>query len=145
MANNVSVNRADLCRLIDYLYDDEQRSLDEIGGDCPGHILHVLNRLRRQMRPKPIVVVEVVSAGELNIVKGTTQRSLIEQAGELLDAACSHEILGTVLFKAKGGMYYTMTTECIIDQASASFIKDTIADKTSQQDSTLGEAHQGSG
>jgi len=129
MANNVSVNSTDLRKVIDYLYDDEKRSLDEMGGDCPGHILHVLDRLRKQMRSKPIVVAEVISAGELDIVKGTTQQSLIEQAGELLDAACSHEILGTVLFKAKDGTYYTMTTECIIDPASASFIKNTIADR----------------
>jgi hypothetical protein len=78
---------------------------------------------------KKLVVKKVISTGELDIKPGTTSDDLIEQAGDALDGCESHEILGTVLFQATDGRYYTMTVEAVIGVASKSFVKQTFEDE----------------
>jgi hypothetical protein len=55
--------------------------------------------------------------------------ALIQEAGDLLDSACSHEIIGGgILFKGKDGKYYTATVEVVIGKASKGFVKDALAE-----------------
>jgi len=71
---------------------------------------------------KPIKVAKWISCGELE-ERTRTQADILSQCGRLLDAACSHEIVGTVLFKATDGRYYTVTVEATIGEANPNFVK----------------------
>jgi len=122
----VSVDLADLKKLIDYSYEDEERHFEEEGDYSPGHIFHVLKRLNEavnaaQKAKKPIVVKRVIRSGELNIRPGTKQAELLEQAGANLDGSCSGEILGDVCFQAEDGKYYRMMVEALIEEVDKDY------------------------
>lgn len=77
--------------------------------------------MAKKTNVKPLVVKRVISSGELNIVPGTKQEELVEQAGANLDGCESHEILGDVCFQATNGKFYRMTVEAIIDEVDKSY------------------------
>jgi hypothetical protein len=77
-----------------------------------------------------IRVKEWINCGELDDT-AKTQSQILENCANLLDAVCSPEILGPVLFKATNGKYYTITIEAVLGEASKSFIKETLAEKAS--------------
>jgi hypothetical protein len=51
-----------------------------------------------------------------------TTDDLLEAAGDLLDRASSHEILGEILFEAKDGVIYVMTVEAVIGVANSEYV-----------------------
>jgi hypothetical protein len=57
-----------------------------------------------------------------------TTDDLLEAAGDLLDRASSHEILGEILFEAKDGVIYAMTVEAVIGVANLEYVKDVEAE-----------------
>jgi hypothetical protein len=71
---------------------------------------------------KGLNVKEWISLGELS-EPCKTNGDILDQAADLLDGACSHDILGQVLFKATNGKYYTVTVEAIIGEADKDFVK----------------------
>ena len=125
MAKTVTVNLADLKKLIDYSYEDEERNLEEMDGPCPGHIFHVLKRLDKaaeqaQKSGKPLVVAKVISPGELDIKPGTKQADIIKEAGYALDRCETGEIMGDVCFKATNGKFYSVFVEALIEEVDKS-------------------------
>ena len=77
--------------------------------------------------PKPLKVKKWILTGELDdTIK--TQAQILDRAGSLLDKACSHEILGEVLFQATNGKYYVVTVEAVIGRANPAYLKDSLAD-----------------
>ena len=53
----------------------------------------------------------VVNAGEFDAVGIRTAGDVLDQAGRMLDKACSHDICGPSLFLASDGQYYTVVVE----------------------------------
>lgn len=53
---------------------------------------------------------------------------IMETAGQLLDDACTYEILGQNLFEGKDGKFYTVTVEAVIAEASPEFVKSILLD-----------------
>ncbi len=47
-------------------------------------------------------------------------------AGRLLDHACSHDIVGEVLFRGEDGKYYVGTVEFVIAEANPEYVKDVL-------------------
>jgi hypothetical protein len=76
---------------------------------------------QRQLRVK-----KWITNGEVN-PKAKTQDEILESCGNLLDASCSHDILGEVMFKATNGKHYVVTVEAVIAEANPEYVKDCIA------------------
>ncbi|MBW3601008.1 MAG: hypothetical protein KY475_27545 [Planctomycetes bacterium] len=70
--------------------------------------------------------------GEIDIQEVETTDDLLEQAGELLDSASSHEILGgDVLFEGEDGTIFVVTVEAVIDVADPDYVNDVESDQAS--------------
>jgi hypothetical protein len=72
---------------------------------------------------KELKVKKWILSGELDD-RMKTQSQIIVQCGNLLDKACSGEILGEVLFQATDGKYYVVCVEAMITKANPSYVKD---------------------
>jgi hypothetical protein len=72
--------------------------------------------------PQPIK--RFIRRGELptESLPATTD-DLLEAAGDLLDRASSHEILGEILFECQDGVIYVMTVEAVIGAANPECVK----------------------
>jgi len=77
----------------------------------------------RDVLVSDLVVVEVVQSGEIKLDPGMTLDEVMEQCGANLDAACSWDIQGQILFKGSDGEWYTITTESTIARATDEFVK----------------------
>lgn len=62
---------------------------------------------------------------------------ILDDCGRLLDSACTHEILGEVLFLATNGKYYTITVEAVIGEASASWRNEILKEDKEQKDNDI--------
>jgi hypothetical protein len=80
------------------------------------------------MKQNQLKVKKWLCTGEL---KGSprTQRTILEQCGNLLDHACSYEILGLVMFQATDGKYYSVNVEAIIEEASPDLVKQVLEEE----------------
>lgn len=74
---------------------------------------------------KKLRVKKWIYSGELN-PRVKDKDGILEQCGNLLDSACSHEILGEVLFQATDNKYYVVTVEAVIGRANPEYVKDYI-------------------
>jgi len=74
----------------------------------------------------PVKIVEWIRDGndELSATSIQTIQDLYEFAGVELDNACSHDILGEVIFRADDGETYVMTIEAIVDKINPEYLKD---------------------
>jgi len=61
-----------------------------------------------------MTIAEIIHDGELN--------------GDNLDAACSWDIQGQVVFKGSDGVWYTITTESTIGECTNEFITDVLSE-----------------
>lgn len=68
-----------------------------------------------------------VQDGEIGSV-GTIDE-VLEEAGRCLDAACSWDICGQVLFQAEDGKFYVGTVELVIAEANLDFLEDALAEE----------------
>jgi hypothetical protein len=75
---------------------------------------------------KKLRVKKWVSVGELNESR-KDQDEILGDCGRLLDKAYSHEILGTVLFQATDGKYYTITVEAVLGKANPEWVKEVMS------------------
>jgi len=66
--------------------------------------------------------------GELNAVN-MDQDSILENCGALLDNACSHEILGDVVFEGTDGKFYVVTVEALISEGNPEYIKSVLEEE----------------
>lgn len=92
------------------------------------------NRLKRLLRTGqpvfPIRVRRMLKTGEMSIEgEAAHTNELLEEAGRLLDAASSHEILGEVIFLGADGAYYTISTEALITRVTPAYAKEAIGDE----------------
>ena len=78
-----------------------------------------------------VKVKRFISKGELDGREKDTD-GILETCGDLLDGACSSEILGTVLFEGEDGKFYTVTLEAEIGEADPEFVKETLAEQGGQ-------------
>jgi hypothetical protein len=74
-----------------------------------------------------IKVKRWLKAGELDPTI-FEQDDILENCGNLLDASCSHEILGDVMFEGTDGKFYTITVEAVISEANPDFVKEALED-----------------
>jgi len=72
-------------------------------------------------------ITKWIRTGELND-SITTKEELLESCGDLLDASCSSEILGEVVFEADDGKTYVVTVEAVISEANPEYLEDLTAD-----------------
>jgi hypothetical protein len=77
---------------------------------------------------KPIRVKKWIRTGELNS-RNRTQASILDNCGRLLDDACSHEILGEVVFLGTDGKYYVICVEAVIGVANPEYVKDLLSEE----------------
>ena len=68
-------------------------------------------------------IKQFLLSGELDI-GCKTLNELLENAGRLLDASYSHEILGEVLVQLTDGTFRIMTVEALISTPTKSYLKD---------------------
>ena len=52
--------------------------------------------------------------------------TLLSVASQNLDAACSWDIMGPILFKGKDGEYYVGTVDFVISKAAPEYVKATL-------------------
>lgn len=64
----------------------------------------------------------------------TTQDEIIASCGNLLDHACSHDILGEVLFEATDGKVYVVTVEAVIAEANPTYVRDVLKEIEEEED-----------
>jgi hypothetical protein len=76
--------------------------------------------------PPELKPVEWIESGELNTKEIENQDDILGQCGRLLDGACSHDIIGPVLFKADDGKHYCVTVEAVIGEASEEWVKEAL-------------------
>lgn len=90
-----------------------------------------LKRLLRRGQPVfPIRVRRILKTGEMSSAgEAAHTNELLEEAGNLLDAASSHEILGEVIFLGADGAYYTISTEALISRVTSAYAKEAIGDE----------------
>lgn len=79
-------------------------------------------------------IIGYARSGELSQDNGT-QKKLLEQAGECLDHACSHEIIGDVVFLAEDG-WKVASTEVVISHAAPSYLKDLLQELLDEGEET---------
>lgn len=75
-----------------------------------------------------MTVAEIVQDGEVPLAEGMGVDEILVLCGNNLDAACSWDIQGQILFKGSDGEWYTITTESIIGIANPEFVKETLAE-----------------
>jgi len=80
-------------------------------------------------------VEEFIEEGELH--EPCSYDDMMQQAGRLLDKSCSHEICGTVLFKATDGKYYAGTVEFVVSEANPDYVKDALAEQKAYAEERL--------
>lgn len=72
----------------------------------------------------PVRVRQVLKTGELELADtDTTTAHLLRAAGNCLDHACSHDIIGEVVFQGRDGQYYVMTVEATIGEINPEYLK----------------------
>jgi hypothetical protein len=77
--------------------------------------------------PKQVQKIERwVQSGEIGEV--ATIDEAIERAAGCLDAACSWDICGPVLFQAEDGNWYVITVEAVTAKAHSQYVKETLAE-----------------
>ncbi len=54
---------------------------------------------------------------------------LLEAAGRLLDKACSHDIVGEVLFEGEDGKFYVGCVEFCIDEANPDYVREALEEE----------------
>ena len=68
-------------------------------------------------------IKRMISSGELDDPKGIINtKTLLEQAGRLLDKSCAEQIIGSVVFEDEEGKFHQVTVEAVISEVN---IKDT--------------------
>lgn len=65
--------------------------------------------------------------GNSGLAYCNTEEALLESAGNLLDKAYSHDIVGEVLFEGEDGKMYVGTVEFVIAEANPEYVKDVLA------------------
>jgi len=58
-----------------------------------------------------------------------TTALLLEAAGRRLDKACSHDIMGEILFEAEDGKTYVGCVEFMITEANPEYVKDVLVEE----------------
>lgn len=89
------------------------------------------DELRDQLTKQPganVTVAEIVQDGEIALKEGMTVDQIIEACCGNLNAACSWDIQGQILFKGSDGKWYTITTESIIGEANPEFVEEILAE-----------------
>lgn len=71
-----------------------------------------------------------VESGEIGEVK--TIDEILEKAGRCLDAACSHDICGPILFQAEDDKWYVLTVEGVIGEAAPEYVSDCLEENECQ-------------
>lgn len=64
--------------------------------------------------------------GEIDPNCATEEDEIIACCGHLLDRACSHDILGELMFEADNGKIYVVTVEAMIAEANPEYAKDVL-------------------
>jgi hypothetical protein len=85
------------------------------------------NRLAFGAR-RPLKVRRFLKAGLFDAASVKTVRDLYEQAGALLDGACSWDICGECLFEGEDGRHYVGTVEFVVGPASPWYVKEALAE-----------------
>lgn len=89
------------------------------------------DKLRDALTGQPaedMTVAEIVEDGEVALEEGMSVDKILELCGENLDACCSWDIQGQILFKGSDGKWYTITTESTIDLAAPEFVSEVLAE-----------------
>lgn len=76
---------------------------------------------------KTLKIAQFIETGEFNPEENENLTQLIGNAGDLLDAAYSHEICGSVLFKGADGKFYVGTVEFVVAPANPKYVTETLA------------------
>jgi len=71
-------------------------------------------------------IKKMICDGEIDPV--STTEELLEQAARRLDKACSHDILGEVIFEGEDGKFYTCTVEAVIGEVNPEYLAEVLED-----------------
>lgn len=123
----------------EYSQDDVSDVLDDgyakFGGGCVMFIdtdgVTSDEAIRDQLMKQPagdVTITEVVQDGELTLTEGMTVDKIINACGANLNAACSWDIQGQILFKGSTGKWYTVTTESVVAEANQEWVKEVLAE-----------------
>jgi hypothetical protein len=85
------------------------------------------NRLAFGAR-RPLKVRRLLKAGLFDAASVETVRDLYEQAGAMLDGACSWDICGECLFEGEDGRHYVGTVEFVVGPANPSYVREARAE-----------------
>lgn len=97
-------------------------------------MLEIRRRLRRIIEsaatPTPNGIKRMIREGELH--DPCSIQELLEQCGRKLDKACSHEILGEVLFEDNDGDIYVVTVEALVGRANPDYAREVLAEEAEE-------------
>src|SRR5438105_2317422 len=89
-----------------------------------------LKRLTRVGRPRfPVRVERMLKTGEMDLEpahEAAHTNELLDQAGNLLDAACAHDILGEVIFLGADGNHYLISVAAVISRVTPAYVKEAL-------------------
>jgi hypothetical protein len=74
-------------------------------------------------------LVDVIESGNFDDDDLGDVASVLNAAGRMLDKACSHEITGSLLFRAPDGKFYVGNVEFSIAPANGAYVKDVLKSK----------------
>ena len=77
-----------------------------------------------------------LTTGELDFPLPKNTDELREQAGDLLDASCSWDIMGQVVFEGDDGKFYVATVEVDVTEAHPQFLKQVMEEIEENGEST---------
>lgn len=87
----------------------------------------IRDELTKQPR-EDMTIVEIIEEGNLELKVGMNIDEILKLCGNNLDAACSWDIQGQIVFKGSDGKWYTITTESIIGEANSEFVENVLAE-----------------
>ena len=125
--------RADLAKIL--AKTEVMRGLKKPPAVTPKHLKAAANFLKfaaargaqDDQIAKGMKIKKWVQTGELDGSAGDT-KELLDEVCNILDSACTADILGINLFQGSDGRYYTVTVEAEIGEASDGFVNDVLQD-----------------
>ena len=64
----------------------------------------------------------------------TTPEEVLAQCGDLMEGACTAEILDEIIFEGDDGKYYTITLEAVLSEANPEYVKGRLEDLKEMED-----------
>lgn len=115
-----------VCVEQEFFAGDEVRYEDDMGDPVDADTDHEKYNGFDMVQPLPVEIESVIRCGELDIDPVVDVADALDQCSRLMDKSCTYDVLGTPLFRAKNGRFYTIELCAEVLPASLTYIEEEI-------------------